>query len=253
MNSQKFNIEKSIRRTGDTIKISGDYQHRALIGGNRVQRFWHYSKQTLISRLLPPLAIDRILDVGCGSGVITGFLGSSGATVIGMDGNLDAIRFAAETYQRTNVTFQHGLVDEHFRLESPLDKIYCMEVIEHIHMPQAVTMLTTFIDNLNPGGKVLLTTPNYHSAWPLIEWAMDRLGSSPKLKDDQHVEHYHACKLRKLCETVGFQVNLVSTSCVVAPWLAAISRKMAEVVDGWEARLPGHTGSILVCILEKKR
>ena len=114
-------------------------------------------------------------------------------------------------------------------------------------------MLEIFRTILKPGGKILLTTPNYHSAWPLIEWAMDRWKLCPNLKDDQHVEHYYARKLWNLSELADFHVELMSTSCFVAPWSAIISWKMAEFVDGWEAKLPGHLGSILVCILEKER
>lgn len=59
------------RRTGDTIAIDGGYQYRALTEGYRVQRFWHYSKTLAIQEFLPPQSTDRIIDVGCGSGVIT--------------------------------------------------------------------------------------------------------------------------------------------------------------------------------------
>ena len=245
-------IPPDARRIGDVVKIGGDYQFRALTEGNAIQRFWHYSKQTVISRSLPPAAEDRVLDVGCGSGVISSFLARSGATVVGIDGNLEAVEFASKTYARSNLRFQQGLVDERFPRDTPIDKIYCMEVIEHIYESQGLIMLKTFHDLLKPGGAVLLTTPNYRSAWPVIEWLMDALRLTPRLKGDQHVAFYNARKLRNLCEQTGFEVVQLTTICFAAPWLAVVNWSLARKVDSREGRLPGHLGSVLACVLRKK-
>lgn len=107
------------KRTGDTIKIPGDYQYKALTTGNPVQRFWHESKQRIISQLMPPEPTDFILDVGCGSGVIANFLGQSGAKVWGIDGNKDALNFARETFKAPNLEYHLGLVDDLFECGAP--------------------------------------------------------------------------------------------------------------------------------------
>ena len=132
------------KRIGDSVKISGDYQYRALIEGNSVQRFWHYSKQLAIKKYLPPSSHDKVIDVGCGSGVITSLLGSYGADVLGIDGNSDAITFAAEKFSSPNIRFRLGLIDEKIKINTLVDKIYCLEVIEHIYMHQAYNMLKVF-------------------------------------------------------------------------------------------------------------
>lgn len=240
-----------MRRSGDTIKIAGDYQYKALTQGNAVQRFWHYTKQSAITRYLPPAQDDAVLDVGCGSGVITSFLGSFGATVVGFDGNPDAIAFATETFSRPNVRFQLGLVDENLAIDQRVDKIYCLEVIEHIYRHQGETMLRTFHRLLSPGGQVFLTTPNYRSLWPLIEWVMDLLRLSPPLKDHQHVQKYHKGTLEQVCYEAGFEIELISTTCLIAPWLAPLSWSFAKVMDNLEPKFPFFWGSILVCVLRK--
>jgi len=176
------------RRLGDTVKIGGDYQYKALTQGNSIQRFWHFNKHLSIMRYLPPNSQDTIIDVGCGSGVITSFLGESGASVLGVDGNSEAIQFASEKFSRPNVDFRLGLVDDEFESTQDFDKIYCLEVIEHIYRNQAKNMLNNFWRLLKPGGQVFLTTPNYRSLWPLIEWSMDKLGLAPPLAEHQHVE-----------------------------------------------------------------
>ena len=114
-----------MRRTGDTVAVDGNYQYRALHEGNAIQRYWHENKQRTIARLLAPVPGDLCLDVGCGSGVVSDYLASGGAEVIGIDGNREAIAFARETFDRPNLTFREGLVDEDFHVDRPVDKIYC--------------------------------------------------------------------------------------------------------------------------------
>lgn len=162
-------MNNSTFRSGDRVSIPGSYQYDALTEGNAVQRFWHFNKQLVIEQYLPPQASDRIIDVGCGSGVVSEFLAKSGAEVLGIDGNADAISFASEKFQRQNLSFRKGLVDSQFEAEEPFDKIYCLEVLEHIYYDQGRQMLANFHRALRPEGAVFLTTPNYRSFWPLIE------------------------------------------------------------------------------------
>ncbi len=237
------------RRTGDTRQIDGGYQHRAIQSKNPVQRFWHASKLMLISDLLPPDASDFVLDVGCGSGVIASFLGKTSRRVLGIDGNLEAITYAREHFASENVSFLQGLVDDQLQLDEPPDKIYCLEVIEHIHEWQGLAMLKSFKNLLRPGGKVFLTTPNYRSLWPLIEYGMDHLTSAPKMQGDQHIAKYNAYKLTRLAKDAGFSISALATSCFLAPWMAPLSWRGAECMHRLETKSGIFPGSIIVCIL----
>jgi 2-polyprenyl-3-methyl-5-hydroxy-6-metoxy-1,4-benzoquinol methylase len=240
-----------MKRIGDTIKIEGSYQYKALTQGNAIQRFWHYSKSQAISRFLPPKRGDFVLDVGCGSVVISAFLAQSGAEVLAVDSNLEAIQFATEFYSNTSIHFRRGFVDEQFKLEKSASKIYCLEVIEHIYFSQAEDMLKVFGGVLSSNGKVFLTTPNYHSYWPLLEWFLDKTHLTPRMKDDQHVAHYHPRKLRQLCEKVGFKVKLLTSMCFLAPWVAPMSSRLARWIGQWEMKWPFPWGCILIIVLEK--
>jgi 2-polyprenyl-3-methyl-5-hydroxy-6-metoxy-1,4-benzoquinol methylase len=240
-----------VRRTGDTVLVEGDYQYEALHSGNAVQRFWHENKRLTIERLLPPAPGELVLDVGCGSGVVADFLAERGAEVVGIDGNERAIAFARGRFDRPNLTFRLGLVDERFRSDRPVDKIYCLELIEHIYRDQGRTMLSHFLRILRPGGAVFLTTPNYRSLWPVIERLMDALRLAPPLADHQHVEHYHPAKLRALAADAGFVVETLRTTCFAAPWLAPLSHALALRVDRLETGLDLVPGSIVACVLRK--
>jgi 2-polyprenyl-3-methyl-5-hydroxy-6-metoxy-1,4-benzoquinol methylase len=239
------------RRTRDAVDIDGGYQYRALTEGYRVQRFWHHSKVLAIEEHLPPGPGDDILDVGCGSGVITEYLGEKARTVLGMDGNPRAIAWATEHSRGKNVRYRLGLVDEQSSEVECYDKIYCLEVIEHIHHAQALDMLRSFHRMLKPSGKVFLTTPNYSSYWGLLEWLLDRIHLVPKLAGDQHVAHYRRARLRALSEEAGFRVDRIATTCFLAPWMALVNWTLAERMQKTENRARLGVGAILVCVLSK--
>jgi 2-polyprenyl-3-methyl-5-hydroxy-6-metoxy-1,4-benzoquinol methylase len=246
--SKKIPLEK---RMGDSIFIKGDYQFKAFYSANTIQRFWHQSKSRLIQSLMPPGNGENVLDVGCGSGVITNLLGNLGANAMGVDGNPSAISFASQTYVHPHVKFFMGLVDEEFILPEPVDKIYCLEVIEHIYYFQGKCMLEAFYKSLKSGGLVFLTTPNYLSFWPVIERVFDLFQVTPKMSGEQHVEFYNLNKLDKLCRDTGFSVTRSFTTNFLAPWMSPLSWNMAVALENLEIKLRCPIGSTLVFILTK--
>jgi 2-polyprenyl-3-methyl-5-hydroxy-6-metoxy-1,4-benzoquinol methylase len=236
------------KKSGDLTPIAGDYQALAIKSQNPVQRFWHQTKLWTIESLLPPCSSDFALDVGCGSGVVSQFLSESGSQVLGIDGNIQAIDFARKHYTNPKLNFQHGLVDEFFHLEKKADKIYCLEVIEHIYESQCRDMLTIFKKVLKPDGAIFLTTPNYRSLWPFIEWTMDSFKLAPQLDGHQHVTFFNARKLRTLFEECGFQIKTLRSCSFLAPWLAPISWNLAKNLHKYELGSEKLVGSILVCV-----
>jgi 2-polyprenyl-3-methyl-5-hydroxy-6-metoxy-1,4-benzoquinol methylase len=229
------------------VVIPGDYQYRAAMRGPAVQRFWHYTKRLAIERYLPPAPDDFILDAGCGSGVITSYLGESGARVVGLDPNPESIDFATRTFGRANVTFVNSAVD-HLALDRPVDKIYNLEVIEHLGATEGREMLRRFYGALRPGGRLILTTPNVRSLWPLIEWTVDRTGLVPPMGGAQHVEMYHRRKLRDLAAEHGFELKTIRSMCLLSPWAAVVSWRAARWLFEVEAALPGVAGPVLVAV-----
>jgi 2-polyprenyl-3-methyl-5-hydroxy-6-metoxy-1,4-benzoquinol methylase len=240
-----------MRREGDAVAISGDYQYRALTEGMAVQRFWHHTKILAVQKYLPPRTTDVCLDVGCGSGIVSSFIGKHAGRVLGIDCNPSAVEFATRQFAADNVAFRLGYIDATLDEDASVDKIYCLEVIEHVYIDQAVEMLGAFHRVLKPGGAVLLSTPNSHSTWPLIEWTMDRLGLAPKLAEDQHVETYHRRKMAGLCKRCGFDVATNTAMCLAAPWLAVLHWGLAERCFQWESCWTHNPGSILITVLRK--
>ncbi len=246
-----FHNEEPQRRTGDTIAIDGAYQYKALTEGNPVQRFWHEAKQLVIDRFLPPSPGDFVMDVGCGSGVIANHLAERGAEVIAVDGNPSAIAFAQKQFPSEKIHFVNGLVDEVFEAGRPVDKIYCLEVIEHVYYDQVLKMLRAFHTLLKPGGRVFLTTPNYASLWPVIEFACDKLQKTATMRGEQHVCHFTPKRLRNVCREAGFEEERLATFCLLAPWVAPLGLGLARFIHNIETVLPLKAGSIVFITLQK--
>lgn len=240
------------RRVGDAVAVPGDYQHRVLHEGWAAQRFWHQGKLDEVERLLEPRAGDVIVDVGCGSGVLAGRLAQhAGTRVVGIDANPAALEFARRTYQAPNLEFRAGVADALELQEIAPTKIAFVEVIEHVYPEQARDTLRRFHAALPPGGRLVISTPNARSLWPLLEWTLDRLALVPHLEGDQHVASYTPSSLAALGEEVGFRTYDVRTVHMLAPWLAPLSWRLAERVHALEQRRALPFGALALVSFER--
>jgi SAM-dependent methyltransferase len=223
------------RREGDAIVIPGDYQARALESPRAAQRFWHAAKIRLIDRVAPARPEARIADVGCGSGVITAHLGRTAAEVVGFDSNPDAVAFATRTFASARVQFVLGPF-ERMMEHAPFDQIYCLEVLEHLYEEQAIDTLRLFARAAAPDARLFITTPNRRSAWPAIEWTLDRLKLVPTLDEAQHLTLFTRGSLRRALRAGGWIVSEIGTFNGLAPFVAPISERLAGLVEAAEFR-----------------
>jgi 2-polyprenyl-3-methyl-5-hydroxy-6-metoxy-1,4-benzoquinol methylase len=223
----------SRRREADAIAIPGDYQARAIESPRAAQRFWHSAKLRLIDRIAPPRHGSHIADAGCGSGVIAAHLAKTAANVVGFDSNPAAISFASGAYGSNRLRFVLGpferIVDE-----GPFDQIYCLEVLEHLYEEQAVETLRLFARAGRPGAEVFVTTPNVRSAWPMIEWTLDRLALVPTLDEAQHLTLFSRPRLVRAFETAGWRVEEAGAFNGIAPFIAPLSESAALAVERLE-------------------
>jgi 2-polyprenyl-3-methyl-5-hydroxy-6-metoxy-1,4-benzoquinol methylase len=241
-----------VRRRGDSIAIEGSYQDRARREGFVVQRFWHAEKERIIRDHAAPAPGERVLDVGCGSGVVADVLASLGADVTGIDSNPAAIAYARGAYSRPNLRVEETTVDDLALEPDSVDRIYCLELIEHLDEPQGADLLAGFRRALRPGGTLFLTTPNYRGTWPVLETLMDRLRLAPPLAGHQHVSRFTRRLLRRRLADAGFAVVRLGTFCTVAPFLSVLSWRAAERLARAEDRWNLPWGNLFLAIAEKR-
>jgi 2-polyprenyl-3-methyl-5-hydroxy-6-metoxy-1,4-benzoquinol methylase len=223
------------RRERDAVEIRGDYQARALASPWAAQRFWHAAKIRLLDRVAPSRSGARIADAGCGSGVIADHLAERAAEVVAFDSNPAAVEFGRSTYRRSNLRFVLGPFERMLE-HGPFDQVVCLEVVEHLYPEQAEQTLALFARAAAPGATLLLTTPNRRSAWPLLEWALDRSGLVPQMDETQHLTLFSKRSLTRACERTGWSVETIGSFNGVAPFLAPVSESLAHGMESLEFR-----------------
>lgn len=101
------------------------------------------------------LCRGRVLDVGCGIGRNLTFLGD--AINVGIDHNVDALEIAKMSGHTVFTPGEFENLDDLSR--GDFDTLLLSHVLEHLSVDDAGGMLTTYINFLRPGGKVVLICP----------------------------------------------------------------------------------------------
>jgi 2-polyprenyl-6-hydroxyphenyl methylase/3-demethylubiquinone-9 3-methyltransferase len=108
-----------------------------------------------------PLAAARVLDVGCGGGILSEAMARTGADVLGIDLARAVLEVAKMHAQESQVTLRYRAVAaEELALEAPgeFDLVTCMEMLEHVPDPAAI--LQALATLVRPGGNVVVSTLN---------------------------------------------------------------------------------------------
>ena len=104
----------------------------------------------------------RVLDVGCGGGILADAMARKGAQTLGIDLSRKALKIAelhALEAQTPHIAYRE-ISAEALALEAPasFDLVTCMEMVEHVPDPASVVQACATL--VRPGGTVFLSTLN---------------------------------------------------------------------------------------------
>lgn len=235
----------------DYNSIPPGYYFGAMLKGKPPQRFWHEEKFREVIDSIPQ-DIDVVLDIGCAAGSLT-YLAASlrpNLHITGVDVSSAQIDFANSTIapMAKNATFLSISPDRLPFPDSSFQAVTCVELIEHLNNSENARLMAEVFRVLRPGGNWIVTTPNYHSLWPLLELALNLW--SPVKYNEQHLTRFHKRSLRLHLENAGWKVELLRTFFVLSPFLAWISQGIAGRLHSLEKRL-ALPGSLLLAKVRK--
>lgn len=181
-------------------------------------RFYHWIARQLDRAGYGPDTPARVLDIGCGTGVLLSVLTAAGYQ------RLSGVDFSAECVVETRAAVPRAHVWQHDLLSGPVpehDAIVMTEVIEHVGDP--VAALGNVRESLAPGGRLLLTFPNRWAYWPwsylaparaLVpqrwtwgRFAIDWLTKPYEMRSIQPIDHaYSVPEVRAFLRRAGLRV-----------------------------------------------
>jgi len=110
---------------------------------------------------LVPLTGKRVLDVGCGGGILSEAIAKKGANVQGIDLSEKALKVAELHSLESGVQVSYELIAAEAlaaREAGQYDVVTCMEMLEHVPDPSAIVQACATL--VKPGGRLFFSTLN---------------------------------------------------------------------------------------------
>lgn len=152
-----------------------------------------------------PLRNKRILDVGCGGGILSESMAKKGGLVTGLDVEESSIEIAKQHALESSIKIHYILQNIETFEDKPFDVITSMEMLEHVSNPELV------IENcarlLKPGGLLFLSTINRTlQAYLLIILAAEYLFNIIPKKTHEYAKFIKPSELATVIRQNGLEV-----------------------------------------------
>lgn len=130
----------------------------------------------------------KILDVGCGGGILAESMAKQGAKVTGLDMGKEPLEVARLHALETGaqLTYIQSTIEEHANLNAEsYDIVTCMEMLEHV--PDPLSVVQSCASLVKPGGHVFFSTLNRN----LKSYLFAIVGAEKLLKIVPEGTHHH--------------------------------------------------------------
>ena len=176
--------------------------------------------QYVASRL--PLGSKRVLDVGCGGGLLSEALAAAGAQVVAIDLAPELLKVARLHKLESGVEVDYRQIAvEALAEEKPesFDAITCMEMLEHVPDPGAVIDACARL--LKPGGQLFMSTLNRTpAAFALAVVGAEYIAKLLPKGTHRYADFIKPAELAAWVRASGLQMRDVS-GLVYEPWRSA--------------------------------
>ena len=139
---------------------------------NLAHKWWDSTSEFKPLHDINPLRVDfikskvdlkgkRVLDIGCGGGILTEAIAREGAEVTGIDQGEKVIKIAKlhSLESQLNINYEQINIENFIKKnKQKFDVITCLEMLEHVPDPASVIKACSQI--LKPDGKLFLSTIN---------------------------------------------------------------------------------------------
>jgi 2-polyprenyl-3-methyl-5-hydroxy-6-metoxy-1,4-benzoquinol methylase len=212
--------------------IPDGYYDKIAHGSDGIRKFWHFHKFESVLRYVPTDLFGEnknILDIGCFAGTFLGMIPRElFGKQIGVDILPNQISYAQKTYGKT---YRNFFEIEDF-LQNNTDKFHIItliEVLEHLGHNQIHDLTNMIKARLLPGGRLILTTPNYFSLWPLLEFFLNR--ESEVKYEEQHITKFNFFnidqKLNTILKDSFLELESKTTTHFISPLAAGFNYQLA--------------------------
>jgi 2-polyprenyl-3-methyl-5-hydroxy-6-metoxy-1,4-benzoquinol methylase len=210
--------------TGEAIRVPEEYALKESEGSSHVE----------ILKLIegsPPL---RVLDVGCSGGRLAELLRDRGHHVTGID-----VFETPEASKRVDVfikaDLELGIPQE---VGTDFDLAIAADVVEHVR--NADQLLRQMAEHLRPGGRLLLSVPNFGHWYPRLRTVLGIFDYDQRgILDQTHVHFYTRRSLVKAVRKAGYELQTFRVTGLPIDVLQPGSgplKKLVARLDSWLVR-----------------
>lgn len=157
------------------------------------------------------IAGKRIVDVGCGGGILAESMARKGATVTGIDmggAPLEVARLHALETGATVEYVQSTAEDFAASRAGQFDIVTCMEMLEHV--PDIHSTIAACATLVKPGGHVFFSTINRHpEAYVLLILGAEYIANILPKGTHDYARFIRPSELAAACRTAGLSVKAI--------------------------------------------